>query len=103
MGYVLFRGMEKKSMKKKLIRVTTVPISLKILLEGQLRFMNNYFEVIGVSSDGNVDKLKEKMKFYLYQNIDKETMKIKNLKRIEDFNIEKIMKKFKDVVGENNE
>lgn len=52
---------------------------------------------------GNVDKLKEKMKFYLYEVIDKETMKIKNMKRIEDFNIEKIMKKFKDVVGVNNE
>lgn len=52
---------------------------------------------------GDVDKLKEKMKFYLYENIDNETIKIKNLQRIEDFNIEKIMKKFKDVVGVNNE
>jgi len=52
---------------------------------------------------GNVVKLKEKMKFYLYENIDKETIKIENLQRIEDFNIEKIMKKFKDVVGVNNE
>jgi len=52
---------------------------------------------------GDVDKLKEKMRFYLYENIDRETMKIKNLQRIEDFNIGKIMKKFTDVVGENNE
>ena len=43
------------------------------------------------------------MKFYLYEDIQKENIKKKNLKRIEDFNIEKIMKKFKDVVGVNNE
>jgi len=37
----------------KLIRITTVPISLKVLLRGQLSFMNNKgFEVIGVSSAG---------------------------------------------------
>lgn len=37
----------------KLIRITTVPISLKILLKGQHRFMsNNGFDVLGVSSDG---------------------------------------------------
>jgi glycosyltransferase involved in cell wall biosynthesis len=37
-------------MKPKLIRITTVPISLKILLKDQLKFMNQYFNVIGVSS-----------------------------------------------------
>jgi glycosyltransferase involved in cell wall biosynthesis len=38
-------------MKKiKLLRITTVPISLKILLKDQLKFMNQYFNVIGVSS-----------------------------------------------------
>ncbi|WP_298999895.1 glycosyltransferase family 4 protein [uncultured Tenacibaculum sp.] len=36
---------------KKLIRITTVPISLEKLLEDQLKFMNNYFEVIAISSD----------------------------------------------------
>ncbi|HIP12665.1 MAG TPA: glycosyltransferase family 1 protein, partial [Lutibacter sp.] len=39
-------------MKPKLIRITTVPVSLKILLKDQLRFINQYFEVIGVSSKG---------------------------------------------------
>jgi len=42
---------------KKLIRITTVPISLKVLLTDQLKFMNNHFEVIGVSSEGK--ELKE--------------------------------------------
>lgn len=38
----------------KLVRITTVPISLKVLLKGQMKFMkNNGFEVIMVSSDGD--------------------------------------------------
>jgi glycosyltransferase involved in cell wall biosynthesis len=40
-------------MKTKLVRITTVPESLKTLLKGQLKFMsNNGFDVIGVSSKG---------------------------------------------------
>jgi len=39
-------------MKPKLIRITTVPISLKILLKDQLKCMNEYFDVVGVSSKG---------------------------------------------------
>jgi glycosyltransferase involved in cell wall biosynthesis len=38
-------------MQKKLIRVTTVPEALRILLRGQLKFMSDYFEVIGVAAD----------------------------------------------------
>lgn len=35
---------------KKLIRITTIPLSLKVLLRGQLRFMSQYFDVLVVSS-----------------------------------------------------
>lgn len=35
----------------KLIRITTVPISLDKLLSGQLKFMNSFYEVIAISSD----------------------------------------------------
>ncbi len=35
---------------KKIIRVTTVPSSLKVLLKGQLRFMSNYYEIVGVAN-----------------------------------------------------
>lgn len=37
--------------KPKLIRITTVPISLEKLLEGQLAYMSNYFEVIAISAE----------------------------------------------------
>lgn len=38
-------------MKKKLIRVTTSDISLDTLIKGQLRFMNQYYEVLGLSNN----------------------------------------------------
>lgn len=42
----------KSKTKNKLIRITTVPISLKTLLKGQHQFMSNYYEVVGISSEG---------------------------------------------------
>ena len=36
--------------KYKLVRVTTIPIALEKLLEGQISYMSNFFEVIAVSS-----------------------------------------------------
>ncbi|SRX54895.1 glycosyltransferase family 4 protein [Aequorivita sp. CIP111184] len=38
-------------MKPRLIRITTVPMSLEKLLEGQLEFMQDYFQVIAISAD----------------------------------------------------
>ena len=43
--------------RKKLIRVTTADISLNSLLKGQLNFLNQYFEVIGVAKDTGVLKV----------------------------------------------
>ena len=43
-------------MRKKLIRVTTADISLDSLLRGQLKFLNQYFEVVGVAKDTGVLK-----------------------------------------------
>ncbi|WP_299382960.1 glycosyltransferase family 4 protein [uncultured Lacinutrix sp.] len=40
--------------KPKLIRITTIPGSLRGLLTGQLAFMSNHFDVIGISSKGEV-------------------------------------------------
>jgi len=37
----------------KIIRSSTVPLSLNVLLKGQLRFLSNKFEVIGLSSFGD--------------------------------------------------
>lgn len=35
----------------KVIRTTTVPLSLDYLLKGQLKFLNQHFEVIAVSGE----------------------------------------------------
>lgn len=37
--------------RKKLLRVTTVDLSLDALLRGQLRFLNQYMDVVGVAAD----------------------------------------------------
>ena len=42
--------------RKKIIRVTTADISLNSLLKGQLMFLNQYFEVIGVAKNTGVLK-----------------------------------------------
>lgn len=49
-------------MSHKLIRITTVPYSLGGLLTGQLNFMSQYYEVVGISSshDGHLDKVGER-------------------------------------------
>lgn len=47
--------------KKKLLRITTADISLDGLLKGQLKFLDNYFEVVGVASDsGELQKVGER-------------------------------------------
>jgi glycosyltransferase involved in cell wall biosynthesis len=38
---------------KKIIRITTVPISLKNLLKGQLKYMSSFYNVLGISSSGD--------------------------------------------------
>lgn len=38
-------------MPKKLIRITTIPLSLEKLLEGQLSYMNQYYEVTAVAAE----------------------------------------------------
>ena len=40
--------------KLKLLRLTTVDISLNSLLKGQLRYLSQYFEVVGVDADTGV-------------------------------------------------
>lgn len=41
-------------MPNKLIRITTVPISLRVLLRKQLQFMAGHFEVLAISSPGSM-------------------------------------------------
>ncbi len=38
---------------KKIIRITTVASSLEGLLKGQLRFMNEHYDLLGVASNEN--------------------------------------------------
>jgi glycosyltransferase involved in cell wall biosynthesis len=53
--------------KKKVFRVSTVPVSLNVLLKGQLNFLNSYFDIVAISSPGedlNEVSQREKVKTY---------------------------------------
>ena len=40
-------------MKKKIIRTSTIALSLDVLLKGQLSYLNQFFEVVAVSGEDN--------------------------------------------------
>jgi len=69
--------------KRKIVRITTVPISLQILLGGQLKYMQEFFDVVGVSSPGTD----------LNQLIIKEGIRIKEVK------MTRSMSPFRDMIS----
>lgn len=85
-------------MKKKLIRVTTIPLSLEKLLEGQMSFMNNYFEVTAVSSDKKkLEEVGDKEKVSVfYLELTRKITILKDLKAV--FNFYKFLKKEKPFI-----
>lgn len=69
--------------RKKLIRITTVPESIDKILEGQLSYMNNYYEVIAISSG----------KDYLKQCAEREGVRFKNIEMTRKITL------FKDLIS----
>lgn len=45
---------------QKLIRIATIPVALKVLLQDQLKFMSSYYDVIAVSSNDPLLRMVEK-------------------------------------------
>jgi len=82
----------------KLIRITTIPLSLEKLLEGQLTFMDEYFELTAVSAE------KERLKKYGRDNkvntfcveMTREITPVKDLKAV--FNLYQYFKKEKPLI-----
>lgn len=69
---------------KKLIRITTVPISLDKLLGEQLRFMNSHFNVTAVSADhGELERVAEKYGAgYFHVEMTREITPLEDLKAL---------------------
>ncbi|WP_034752400.1 glycosyltransferase family 4 protein [Chryseobacterium daeguense] len=45
----------------KIIRTSTIPLSLNVLLKGQLKYLSEFYEVVGISSEGELlDEVKER-------------------------------------------
>lgn len=84
---------------KKIVRITTVPISLKILLSQQIKFMAQHFEMIGISSDHNeMKKISEEEGIETYTvEMTRKISPLADLKAV--LNLYKILKKEKpDIV-----
>jgi len=82
----------------KLIRITTIPLSLEKLLEGQLTFMDQYFGVTAISAE------KERLEKYgrdnkvntFYVDMTREITPLKDLKAV--FNLYQYFKKEKPLI-----
>ena len=85
-------------MKKKLIRVTTIPNSLGKLLTGQLHYMSKYYDVIGVSSGGSAleDVRKQEGVPVIAVELTRKITPIKDLKSV--YGLYKIFKKEKPFI-----
>lgn len=83
---------------KKVIRVTTVPASLSNLLRGQLHFMNSYYEMIGISSAGELlDEVEKVQKIRVIPvEMTRKITPIKDLKSV--ISLYKIFKKEKPFI-----
>ncbi|RMA58957.1 glycosyltransferase family 4 protein [Ulvibacter antarcticus] len=80
-------------MKYKLIRITTVPISLEKLIEGQLNFMQDYFEVTAIASEKEaLEKLGKQLKVRThFVDMTRKITPFKDLKSV--YNLYKFFKK----------
>ena len=68
-------------MKRKIIRTATVPISLDILLKGQLQFLNETYEVIAVSGENeNLKNILIKMARWYNFNVKFEQKALEQIK-----------------------
>ena len=69
---------------KKLVRITTVPISLEKLLENQLRFMTGYYDVTIISSDApHLKRVAESQGTrYLHVEMTRKITPLKDLKSV---------------------
>ncbi|MCR9227835.1 MAG: glycosyltransferase family 4 protein [Flavobacteriaceae bacterium] len=85
-------------MKQKLVRITTVPISLGGLLQGQSKFMSQFYEVVGISSDmENLEKVGAKEEIRVIPvNLTRKITPIQDFKAL--IKLYKILKKEKPFI-----
>ncbi len=83
---------------KKLIRITTIPLSLEKLLEGQLAFMSAFYKVTAVSADKEgLEKIRGKEVVKIFEiPLTRKITPIKDL--IAVFNLYKFLKKEKPLI-----
>ena len=86
------------NVKKKVLRIAAVPGSLGILLKGQLKFLNQYYEVKGVASDDPTlyDLAEQEEITVIPVNINRKITPLQDLKTL--FRLYKVFKKEKPFI-----
>lgn len=85
-------------MQKKIVRITTVPKAFG-LLEGQLKFMSDYYEMIGVSSSGTTTALNQSSTEEVPSNHGLNQIKIKEGVRVIPVGLTRKITPVKDLIA----
>lgn len=82
----------------KIIRTSTIPLSLNVLLKGQLKFLNEFYEIVGISSGGQLlDEVKQREGIKTIEvNMERRISPLKDLLSL--YKLYKILKTEKPVI-----
>ncbi|MGK6340745.1 glycosyltransferase family 4 protein [Chryseobacterium sp. DT-3] len=82
----------------KIIRTSTIPLSLNVLLKGQLKFLSEFYDIIGISSEGQLlDEVKQREGIKTIEvNMERGISPLKDLTSL--YKLYKILKKEKPVI-----
>jgi glycosyltransferase involved in cell wall biosynthesis len=82
----------------KIIRTSTIPLSLNVLLKGQLKFLSEFYDIVGVSSEGQLlDEVKQREGIKTIEvNMERGISPLKDLTSL--YKLYKILKREKPVI-----
>lgn len=82
----------------KIVRTSTIPLSLNVLLKGQLKFLSEFYDIVGISSEGQLlDEVKQREGIKTIEvNMERGISPLKDLTSL--YKLYKILKKEKPVI-----
>ncbi|MGN7757159.1 glycosyltransferase family 4 protein [Chryseobacterium sp. 22532] len=82
----------------KIIRTSTIPLSLNVLLKGQLKFLSEFYDIVGVSSEGQLlDEVEQREGIKTIEvNMERGISPLKDLTSL--YKLYKILKREKPVI-----
>lgn len=82
----------------KIIRTSTIPLSLNVLLKGQLKFLSEFYDIVGISSEGQLlDEVKQREGIKTIEvNMERGISPLKDLTSL--YKLYKVLKREKPVI-----